>query len=73
MGVLITLNEPTPEMKRETALAGEYRYSSSTLFPKIQILSIKDWFDGRNIKLPTDTVNPFKQAKAVADQKGLFQ
>jgi site-specific DNA-methyltransferase (adenine-specific) len=72
MGVLITLNEPTPEMKRETALAGEYRYSSSTLFPKIQILSIKDWFDGRNIKLPTDTVNPFRQAAVKADQKSLF-
>jgi site-specific DNA-methyltransferase (adenine-specific) len=73
MGVLITLNEPTSEMKRETALAGEYQYSSSTQFPKIQILSIKDWFDGRNIKLPTDTINPFKQAKEIADQKGLFQ
>jgi hypothetical protein len=66
------LNEPTPEMKREAALAGEYRYSSSTQFPKIQILSIKDWFDGRNLKLPTETVNPFKQAAIKAGQKTLF-
>jgi DNA modification methylase len=73
LGVLITLHEPTSEMKRETVLAGEYRYSDATVFPKIQILSIKDWFDGRTIKLPTDTVNPFKQAKMVADQKALFQ
>ena len=72
MGVLITLNEPTAEMKRETALAGEYPYSSSTKFPKVQILSIQDWFDGRTIKLPTDTVNPFKQAAVKADQESLF-
>jgi DNA modification methylase len=72
MGVLITLQEPTSEMKRETALAGEYRYSASTIFPKIQILSIKDWFDGRTIKLPSDQINPFKRATEIADQKSLF-
>jgi hypothetical protein len=72
MGVLITLNEPTPEMKRETALAGEYHYSAATRFPKIQILSVKDWFDGRTLKLPTDTVNPFRQAAMKADQDSLF-
>jgi hypothetical protein len=26
MGVFITLRDPTPEMKRETALAGDYAY-----------------------------------------------
>jgi site-specific DNA-methyltransferase (adenine-specific) len=72
MGVLITLLDPSSEMKREAALAGEYKYSSSTQFPKIQILSIKDWFDGRNMKLPTDTVNPFRQAPIKAEQKSLF-
>jgi site-specific DNA-methyltransferase (adenine-specific) len=72
MGVLITLNEPTSEMKRETALAGEYHYSGSTVYPKVQILSVKDWFDGRTIKLPTDTVNPIRQAAVKADQESLF-
>jgi DNA modification methylase len=72
MGVLITLTEPTSEMKREAALAGEYHYSSSIQFPKVQILSIKEWFDGRNIKLPTDTINPFRQAAIKVDQKSLF-
>jgi DNA methylase/Restriction endonuclease len=72
MGVLITLNEPTSEMKREAALAGEYHYSASTVFPKVQILSVKDWFEGRTIKLPTDTVNPFRQAAMKADQESLF-
>jgi site-specific DNA-methyltransferase (adenine-specific) len=72
MGVLITLLDPSSEMKRQAALAGEYQYSASSQFPRIQILSMKDWFDGRNIKLPTDTVNPFKPAAMKADQKSLF-
>lgn len=72
MGVLITLQEPTSEMKKEAALAGEYQYSTTTSFPKIQILSVKDWFDGRNIKLPSEIINPLKQAKTKADQKSLF-
>jgi site-specific DNA-methyltransferase (adenine-specific) len=72
MGVLITLNEPTAEMKREAALAGEYHYSASTVFPTIQILSMEDWFDGRTVKLPTDTVNPFRQAAMKVDQDSLF-
>jgi hypothetical protein len=42
-------------------------------FPKIQILSVKDWFDGKTIKLPSDQLNPFKCVKEIADQKGLFQ
>jgi site-specific DNA-methyltransferase (adenine-specific) len=73
MGVLITMQEPTPEMKRETALAGTYQYSAATAFPKIQLLSMKDWFNGRNVSLPSDKVNPFKKAAEVADQDSLFQ
>jgi site-specific DNA-methyltransferase (adenine-specific) len=72
MGVLITLHEPTSEMKREAALAGEYKYSESTSFPKIQILSVKEWFEGNKLKLPNDTVNPFKRAEVKADQNELF-
>lgn len=72
MGVLVTLHDPTAEMKRETALAGEYKYSNNISFPKIQILSIKDWFNGLGVKLPTDTVNPFKRAEAKADQQKLI-
>lgn len=72
MGILITLHNPTPEMKKEAALAGEYGYSASTSFPKIQILSIKDWFEGKNLKIPTDTVNPFKKAKINVNQSNLF-
>ncbi len=72
MGILITLEDPTPEMKRETALAGKYQYSGNVSFPKIQMLSIRDWFDGRSVYLPTDKVNPFKRAEARADQTSLL-
>jgi site-specific DNA-methyltransferase (adenine-specific) len=72
MGILITLNEPSSEMKREAALAGEYQYSASTSFPMVQILSMKDWFAGRNVRLPSDTVNPFKKAEVKADQVSLL-
>jgi len=72
MGILITLNEPTSEMKREASLAGEYRYSESTSFPKIQILSVKEWFDGKQLNLPTDKINPFRKAEVKVDQDQLF-
>jgi hypothetical protein len=47
-------------------------YTDVTAFPTIQILSVKDWFEGRTVKLPTDTVNPFRQAAMKADQERLF-
>ncbi len=75
MGILITQNEPTSEMKREAVLSGDYQYSVTTAFPKIQTLSIKDWFEGKQVKLPTDVVNPFKKAEnkdLEKNQRSLF-
>ena len=63
MGILITLKEATAEMRREAALSGEYQYTEATAFPRIQLLSIREWFDGKELKLPADTVNPFKKAE----------
>lgn len=64
MGVLITLRDATSEMRREASLAGEYQYTESTSYPRVQLLSIKEWFGGKEIKLPADKVNPFKKAVA---------
>ena len=72
MGVFITLYDPTREMKQEAALAGEYRYSETKVFPRVQILSMKEWFSGKTVQLPSSTVNPFKLAEIKADQKHLF-
>src|SRR5581483_694920 len=71
MGIFICLNEPTAEMKREASLAGEYKYSETVSFPKTQILSVRDFFDGRNAKLPSTRVNPFKTAEVKVDQSVL--
>ncbi|HOT99968.1 MAG TPA: DNA methyltransferase [Anaerolineaceae bacterium] len=64
MGILITLKDATAEMKREAALSGEYQYTQATTFPRIQLLSIREWFEGKELKLPADTVNPFKKAES---------
>jgi len=64
MGILITLKDATAEMKREAALSGEYQYTQATSFPRIQLLSVREWFEGKELKLPADTVNPFKRAEA---------
>jgi site-specific DNA-methyltransferase (adenine-specific) len=72
MGVFITLRDPTPEMKREAALAGDYAYSDTKVFPKVQIFSIRDQFLGKTVDLPSSTVNPFNQAEVKADQRHLF-
>jgi hypothetical protein len=72
MGVLITLKDPTSEMRREAAMAGEYKYTEATSLPKVQLLSIREWFEGKEVKLPSDKVNPFKKAGAKKDQPNLL-
>ena len=72
MGLLITLNEPTKEMLKEASLAGEYQYSDSVSFPKIQIMSINDWFERKSLQLPNSKVNPFKNAEVKSNQMPLL-
>jgi hypothetical protein len=49
-------------MKIDAVLSGEYKYSENISFPKIQILSIHDWFEGKGVIIPSDKINPFKKA-----------
>lgn len=72
MGIFITLQEPTRDMRHETSLAGTYKYSDNVAFPRIQILSINDWFNGKRVILPSDKINPFKTASTKPDQNSLF-
>jgi site-specific DNA-methyltransferase (adenine-specific) len=51
MGVLVTLNEPTSAMLKEARQSGIVKTVHGT-FPKIQILWIKEWFDGKRPELP---------------------
>lgn len=59
-GIFVTLQNPTPSMKEEAAVAG----TSSTVFgefPKIQILTVEELLNGTRPILP-GMISPFKQA-----------
>ena len=51
MGVLVMLDEPTPNMKSD-ALAAGYVQTAHGRFPKIQLVSVADLFDGKRPLLP---------------------
>ncbi|MDW8223201.1 MAG: DNA methyltransferase [Gemmatales bacterium] len=56
LGVLITLQEPSPAMRREAAEAGFYTSPGGTQHPKIQILTIADLLERQQrIDLPAWT------------------
>ncbi len=61
LGLFLTLNEPTREMSREAATAGFYE-TGGMKFPKLQILSVGDIFDGRRPQVPFGFTEGFKKA-----------
>jgi len=64
IGALISLEEPTPAMRREAAEAGFYDSPWGTRHPRIQLLTIRDILDeGQKIDLPrTGDDRTFKKA-----------
>jgi len=53
IGVLITMEEPTQPMRVEAASAGFYESPwGPTQYPKMQILTIKELLDGKQIDMP---------------------
>ena len=72
MGVFITLAPPTRDMVAEAA-AGFYE-TGGKKFAKIQILTIEDLFDGRNVQIPFGFTEGFKKPEKEKDvrQKSLF-
>jgi hypothetical protein len=77
IGVLITLEEPTKQMRAEAASAGFY-VSPWGNHPKLQILTVGELLDGRSIDYPkTAGINQtFKRApkakRKETDSKTLF-
>jgi hypothetical protein len=69
MGILITLDPPTKEMKIEAVSAGVYESELfKKSFPKIQIISVKEYFENhQRAELPRFTGRSidFKKAKKV--------
>lgn len=77
LGLFITLAEPTRAMKEEAASFGFYESLGTTIFPKLQILTIKGLLDGtKTARYPDLTCGglTFKKAKKEVsdDQNKLF-
>jgi site-specific DNA-methyltransferase (adenine-specific) len=64
IGIFVTLAEPTGPMKTEAVKAGFYETDYGR-FPKIQILTIEDLFNGQRPKIPLIDRDAFKRAPRV--------
>ncbi len=63
LGILIALEEPTPGMLTEAAALGKWKMPGSNReFPVLQIITIRDFFEGKMPKLP-DTSETLKKAR----------
>jgi restriction endonuclease Mrr len=73
VGVFVTLTEPTAPMRTEAVKAGFYRTDYGE-FPKLQILTIRELFDGRKPSIPLIDPTTFKKAarEATTVQPTLF-
>ena len=76
IGLFITLDEPTKEMKLEATTAGAYHSDLwNREYPKLQILTIAELLSGRKPELPSFKSAPYQKAPKIrtkADQTGLF-
>lgn len=64
LGVFISLHKPTRAMITEAASAGRYRDMEDHDFPRIQIHTIKDHFEGKRLDLPPTIEEARRRAKA---------
>ena len=70
MGIFLTLEPPTKEMRTEAVSAGSYH---SPLwdrdYPKIQILTIEELLQGKAIYMPSAT-SPYAKAQKISKKEG---
>jgi site-specific DNA-methyltransferase (adenine-specific) len=63
IGLLLALREPTDGMRKEAASAGLFQKPDSQMkYPKIQIFTVQDFFDGKRPQIP-DITGTLKKAK----------
>jgi len=66
IGVFITLEQPTREMKKEAVKVGYYNSVGwGKKYPKVQILTIDELLNGKKIEYPPKTNITFKKANKV--------
>lgn len=70
IGVLVTLRPPSREMTLEAVAAGNYESAIlGRKYPRIQILTVADIFNGKRVEMPTRDV-AFARAEREREQKG---
>ena len=69
IGVFITLAEPSAPMKTEAVKAGFYETEYGR-YPKLQILTIRDLFEGRKPAIPLVDPSAFKKHRLTAREAG---
>jgi site-specific DNA-methyltransferase (adenine-specific) len=68
IGVLITLENPSRDMTTEAVGKGFYHSPGwNKDYPKLQILTIEELLDGKQIEMPQTSVT-FKQAEKMSDE-----
>ena len=70
MGIFITLEPPTKEMRTEAVSAGSYHSPLwDREYPKIQILTIEELLQGKIIDMPQPT-SPYAKAQKISKKEG---
>lgn len=65
IGVLISMNEPTADMRKEAASAGMYKSKlTDSSHPRVQLLTVEELLDGKRIDLPSSIKTPILEPKA---------
>jgi site-specific DNA-methyltransferase (adenine-specific) len=78
IGIFLTLEESTRDMRTEAVTAGFYHSPGwNQNYPRVQILTVKDLLDGTaRLEMPPAEFITFKQAQKVKEkgnaQRGLF-
>ncbi len=71
MGIFLTLNPPTQGMREEAIKAGHYRHPLFDIdYPKIQILTIEEHFQGKTIDMPPTTREFLPKAPRISKPQG---
>jgi site-specific DNA-methyltransferase (adenine-specific) len=74
MGVLLTRHKPTKPMLNKAAQAGLLKTNYGYTYPKTQIMTLDEFFSGKQLNLPKDNIT-FKSAATTgkaSQQKNLF-
>lgn len=67
LGILLSSNEPTKPMQETIALSGQVKISEFS-YPKLQSLTLEEFFQGKRPRLPSKNIT-FRQAKTTGKKK----